>query len=226
MPRSEAARSHARWLAAALLCAVPLTAAAQQQSQQDVAQALARAQMLLRQVAQERSQLEAEATKLRAEKAALDKQVAAGKSRLKELQAELESNRRDNASLEKRLAGAKERTARTEIRLKEAIAEYRSTLAQLQSTEAARAEFLATSRARAAEIERCEANNTLLYQANLELLERYRDKGLADAWLQSEPFTGIKQVEIENVLEEYRCKLEDMRYERAAAPASADTAQE
>lgn len=57
----------------------------------------------------------------------------------------------------------------------------------------------------------CETKNTALYRYGLELSRRYADKGVWAALRQAEPFTRIEQVEIENILEEYREKLDDNR---------------
>lgn len=57
----------------------------------------------------------------------------------------------------------------------------------------------------------CEQKNTTLYRYGLELSQRYADKGVWAALWQVEPFTRIEQVEIENILEGYREKLDDNR---------------
>ncbi len=54
----------------------------------------------------------------------------------------------------------------------------------------------------------CEGNNRKLYQLNVELLERYRKKGVFDALLQHEPVTGLKDVETQNIVQKYRDELD------------------
>jgi chromosome segregation ATPase len=66
------------------------------------------------------------------------------------------------------------------------------------------------------EREMCEGKNLKLYQYGAELLERYRTKGAWDAIAQQEPFTGIKDVEIFNVVQEYRDKLDSQRVQSKA----------
>lgn len=53
----------------------------------------------------------------------------------------------------------------------------------------------------------CEASNRKLYQLNVDLLDRYRKKGVFDALLQHEPVTGIKDVDTQNVVQKYRDEL-------------------
>ncbi|MDN5936867.1 MAG: DNA repair protein, partial [Nitrosospira sp.] len=59
----------------------------------------------------------------------------------------------------------------------------------------------------------CEANNAELYRIGRELVDWYTSKGPVNAMLEAEPFTGMKRVEMENLLENYRDKLEGQRLE-------------
>lgn len=69
----------------------------------------------------------------------------------------------------------------------------------------------------------CEAKNVTLYHYAVDLLDRYNRKGVGDALLQLEPFSGIKQVEIDNLMQEYGDKLDHERLD-AAKPASSASA--
>lgn len=62
----------------------------------------------------------------------------------------------------------------------------------------------------------CEQKNLTLYRYGRELLGRYENKGVWDALAASEPFTQLKRVEIENVLEEYRDKLDAQKLSSTA----------
>jgi hypothetical protein len=54
----------------------------------------------------------------------------------------------------------------------------------------------------------CEKKNGELYQIDLSLMEKYKDKGVFTSLLQKEPFTQIESVKIENLLQEYRDKAD------------------
>ena len=54
----------------------------------------------------------------------------------------------------------------------------------------------------------CEQKNLKLYQFNRDILTLYRDKGVLGALTQAEPLTGIESVRMENILQEYRDKLD------------------
>jgi len=61
----------------------------------------------------------------------------------------------------------------------------------------------------------CETNNNELYRIGRELADWYTSKGAMNAILEAEPFTRIKRVEMENLLENYRDKLEGQHLQRS-----------
>lgn len=61
----------------------------------------------------------------------------------------------------------------------------------------------------------CETKNNELYQIGLELVGWYNRKGALNTILEKEPFTRMKSVEMENLLEDYRDKLEGQRLQQA-----------
>jgi chromosome segregation ATPase len=61
----------------------------------------------------------------------------------------------------------------------------------------------------------CETNNGELYRIGRELVDWYADKGPLNAILEAEPFTRMKSVEMENLLENYREKLEAQHLDRS-----------
>ena len=77
---------------------------------------------------------------------------------------------------------------------------------QTQKSELDRAQSVIGQRDR--EIAACETKNLKLYEYNVQLLGRYQDKGFLDVLKQKDSLTGLKNVEIENLLEEYRDKLD------------------
>lgn len=66
----------------------------------------------------------------------------------------------------------------------------------------------------------CETKNRQLYVYSQEILERYKKKGVWSALAQKEPVFGLKEVGIENVVQEYHDKLAG---EKIAAPHPAPT---
>lgn len=104
--------------------------------------------------------------------------------------------------------------ANAEGKLAESAAELDRTAreGQAQKAEFERAQSVIGQRNR--EVAACEDKNLKLYEYNVDLLGRYQNKGLADVFKQREPLTGLKGVEMENLLEEYRDKLDAQKVER------------
>jgi len=159
--------------------------------------------------------LEQEKSQLAQDKAALDDQLKAAREQLGEagrkaqgaaarvaaLDRELKSVRTEKESLSDKLAQAERQLAEKG----EALLKEESVGRQLD------ADLKQTSQSLAA----CEAKNAKLHGYGLELLEKYEKKGCGDALLQAEPFTQIKRVEIENLVEDYREKLDEQKLDQA-----------
>jgi len=173
------------------------------------AQALSRAQSLLRQVSAQKQELEVANARMTADLASLEAENKRLQARLKETNLDLESTERKSDRNSQLLELTQERLARTEDTLREGIERLRETSAELFETQRAKAQLEAELAETEAELDDSERKNLKLYEANVELLELYRKKGPVTALFQREPVTGLKSVEIENVLQEYRIKLED-----------------
>ena len=68
------------------------------------------------------------------------------------------------------------------------------------------------------QVEVCETKNTRLYQLDVELMDKYQSKGVIGALLQAEPFTQLKRVEVENLLQEYRDKVDEEKFTLSGKP--------
>lgn len=110
--------------------------------------------------------------------------------------------------LKQSLAEVRGDLAKAEGKLREsATALERAALSQqAQKAELDRAQSVIGQRDR--EVAACETKNLKLYEYNVELLGRYQGKSFFDTLKQKEPLTGLKNVAIENLLEEYRDKLD------------------
>lgn len=192
-------------------------------------QALSRAQGLLRQLAQQKAQLEAEVANLRVESAGLRKRATRLEATVEENEADLASREREQQRTAGRLARTETRLEQTRERLGEVVGKYRE-LAELQRTtrfekEQLAAELAVTRRT----LEDAQRRNRTLYDLGLELVELYDGKSAMDGLLQREPVTGLRKVEIQNVLQSYEYDmyegLTDENVEAVRAPAgSAETA--
>lgn len=172
------------------------------------AQALARAQALLRQVSAQKQELEAANARLSAAVDALEQKLTRAEAGLKQTSVNLASEQRKAERTGGALDSTRDRLTRTEEKLRETESILRSTKASLQDTERQVAEVKGRLGQAESQLAESERKNLRLYQANVELLDLYKNKGPWTAMLQREP-TGLKNVEIENIVQEYRIKLED-----------------
>jgi len=172
------------------------------------------------QLSDEKAQLEKDMADLGKKVATLSGQsgslrAALGRAETKaaEVQKELEASRRESAALGEKLQDSQKKFDELVGQHKEklqTLAARDNELAQVRSDLEAQGRNLDASESRNTS---CEEKNLTLYRLNVELAERYRNKGFFDAVGQVEPFTQLKNVEIENILQEYRDKFDAERIE-------------
>jgi chromosome segregation ATPase len=67
-------------------------------------------------------------------------------------------------------------------------------------------------------------HNRRLFEIGNELLDRFEKKGVWASLREAEPFTGLKRVELENIVQDYRFAIDDQRVAAKAAPGMDATA--
>lgn len=186
------------------------------------AQAIRKAQGMLRQLSQEKAALEAEKT-------ALQEQVKKLEARVKELEplqgelerhkSALETLKSAQSALESQLHGERERGRTLQH-------QQREVLAQARKIQADNNLLVQAIKEREEWIARCSALNKDMLDTNRELVERYKEKGFWDKLAEIEPLTGIGKVKAENVEQEYRFRLKDLTvtpFESQVPPPQADS---
>jgi chromosome segregation ATPase len=212
-----------------LFAAVVLPVRAQQDRERE---ALRRAQQAVSRLQQENAGLQREKLelqqKLEQTEGALKKaQGEAG--RLRRASKALQVAEKDNTELQGKLAQTEARLKDTAQTSREQIAGLRKQLqdaqAMLEATRrdgqqaAGKLSFDLGAQTTRAEV--CEDKNRKLYSVTADLIERYQEnRGAWEKFLISEPFTGLKSVEVENLLDEMRTKAEDNRIEPAIGAAA------
>jgi len=172
---------------------------------------LRRTQEALRQSQAENAELAAQKThaeqqsdeKLKAAAAQLDSTRNAAKSAQAALRTELGKSADAQSELTRKLADANQQIATL-------TTQQQASASRLQHTE----QQLAASKSSNAS---CEAKNLKLYEYSQELVTRYQKKGVWAALAQKEPVTGIKEVGVENLLQEYQDKLDSQKIKPPAA---------
>lgn len=164
-------------------------------------------------------QLGSERTRLTAENAKLKKQ-------LKEAETALEQLKQDEAKVGKQLSSVQgklsEKTNLSEAlrgrldesknKLDELVARFRETITNLRQVESESAQRAEEITRLDEELKTCATNNVALSELGYEMLTKYENKGLFDRMVQNEPFTQLKKVQIENLVDEYKYKIEDQAY--------------
>ena len=182
---------------------------------------LRRMQIMQRQMSEQNAALQKERDDLAAQLRAAQASVASLKEKSQResgkaqgLEKSLQAQHRENAGLAQQLTEAQQTLANLRQ-------EHESTLATLKASDDDNHKLTVLGGEQRRQIADCENKNRLLYQANTQLLEKYRDKSAWDALAQKEPFTGIEKVSIDNVLQEYRDKLDADRVKPKPAASAA-----
>lgn len=199
------AMNHGRTIGAAL--ALALACAGGAHAQQDAnaqRNALNKAQFMLRQATTEKAELQAQVDALKQQVDKLTKEVAA-------TQGEADATR------QKMQAGFNDTIGQWRQRDAKQGEQLAALRAQLKEQSEQRAALETRLQTQVENFSVCYGNNRRLLDINRELLAQYENKGVFDAVRQKEPFTGIKEVEIENLVQDYRYKLDDLS---VGAPAA------
>ena len=160
--------------------------------------ALAKAQFLLRQATGQNTELQQQVDTLKAQVAALTQKLDESKTAA--------ATRQQNAELHASETAAKWRDGNDKLAAQ--VAQLRG---QLELSGRQNAELEQKLHAQSDNFSLCYANNKKLYDINRDLLEQYARKGVLAAVKQSEPFTGIERVKVENLVQDYQYKLDDLR---------------
>lgn len=150
---------------------------------------------------EEKQQALAETEKLAKEKATLSAQGKALKEKADLLEASKVSLERKTASLE--LENRQHRESLTKAETDRENQEKK--LKQTTQTLSEREKELGRLQAK---YNQCAEHNARLYFIGEELIDRYRKKGVMGSILEKEPFTQIKKVELENLVQEYKDQID------------------
>jgi chromosome segregation ATPase len=159
--------------------------------------ALAKAQFMLRQATTEKAEAQQQADALKQQVDSLSKELAVVKSAASD----------NKQKQEEKFNGTIEQWKQHDVKSNEQLAVLR---AQLKEQSQQRAQLEERLKVQINNFDVCYGNNKQLFDLNRELLDRYQHKGVFDAVSQKEPFTGLKQVEIENLVQDYRYRNDDL----------------
>jgi len=167
----------------------------------------------LQQLASERTAMQAEQARMKKELEELRKerdalkagQAAANQRGRAESEAVVARSTREREAAEKELSQVKART-------QELIDKFRETATTLREVENDRATVKQALAAQGQELDVCVATNLSLYKLNDEVLTRFDQQGFWSRAAQAEPFTRLKRVELENLIDSYKTRANDQKY--------------
>ena len=179
-------------------------------------------------ILQQMQQLASERTALQADNAKLKDQV-------EELKKKLDKTTAENSALTARqrtitaggdgaAAANKQLTESLEksrAKMQELIARFQETNQNLKLVETNRNELKARLESKEGEYKTCVDRNAGLYEINLETLNRLERRGFWSHAADSEPFTQISRARIENLIDDYRARIDELRIARGKKTADA-----
>ncbi len=214
-----------RWVVPALvLVAAAASAPAPAQTARSGGNANAQLMEQMQQLASERTSLQAENERLKSQLA----DVTKDRDALKSGQQALDRRARDAAtalahSNAERESGDQELT-QTRAKMQELIAKFRETIQKMRDIETDSATTKQTLATRERELSVCIDRNVALYHLNDEILTRMDKQGVWSSLAQAEPFTRIKRIQNENLVDDYRARAQDQQIKPKPAPGTSPPA--
>jgi chromosome segregation ATPase len=206
---------HLRWVTAALAASIvganaPLHAQTQrsgggevQKFMQQYQQVAAEKTALQAQLAQSKKDLDA----ANAELAAVKKERDAAKAHVGVSPAAIAQANSVKEASERNLEQSKQR-------MTELVGRFRDTATNLKEVEADRTKLRAELSDRNSAFDTCASDNMQLYEINRDILNRYEHVGLFTKVSAGEPFTKITRTRIENIADEYRQRVQELRVKK------------
>lgn len=197
--------------------AVVLAAPAAAQGDREAERAARRQQLQLQSLQQQVTQAQAEKARVEQDRAAMEQQLkdrartAAGAARAgREAAAQLKAAQAEKAVLAQRVVELETQVAEQRRVADETLAAKARELAQtaraLQEQGAESSQWQQRFGAQARLVTECSGKNERLLRLSAELLDRWQRKGVVDALRQREPLLGLGDVEMFNLVQDYRDK--------------------
>ena len=178
----------------------------------------------MQQLASERTALQAENARVKKEIEDLRKE----RDQLKSGRQAVDQRSQVNAAALARSNAQRDSTEQELTQLKaktqELVAKFRETVETLRTVESEQTTTTQTLASRDRELKTCVDRNVALYNLNSEVLTRFEKQSTWSRVARAEPFTQIKRVELENLVDGYKDRADDQRLPPAAgaaAPAAA-----
>lgn len=179
----------------------------------------ARVMQQLQQMSSERAALQAENAKLKEDLQRVQKELdkaSSGRAALENRArfAEASASRGEASGQQ-----AEEQLERTRAQMQELVTKFRETAQTLRDVETDRATAKSQLTAQQRELKVCIDRNAGLYNLNSEVLDRMENRGFWSTLSEREPFTKLKRVELENLIDDYKYRADELRLQKQAQTA-------
>ena len=116
---------------------------------------------------------------------------------------------------------AESELTKTKARMEDLVGKFRETATTLREVETDRATVKQALARQEQDLKTCVAANDGLYKLNDEILTRMDHQGFWTNVGKSEPFTKLKRVQLENLVDGYRTRAQDSQYVPGMTPPAA-----
>lgn len=167
-------------------------------------------------------QMQASLASLQAENARLKKELEDAKGKVQAASKEASGSKQGVASLRAALAQAQaskqaSETLReqTQAKLSDLLDKYRQNTGALAGVETERGQLRQDLAAATGRLDTCAQRNVALYDAMNQALDKVGHGGFFTAMGRVEPFTKIERVRLENMVDEYRARADELKLKQS-----------
>ena len=172
-------------------------------------------QAQLDQELQSKAAMEADLAKAQAENVAIKSKLSAANVKIDGLEVNLKEMTAERLAFEAKLMKTQIELQATKTALNELDVKYQGTVYDLKVNEQQRANLTATSIQKTKLIDACVAKNNKLYDYGLELVKLYENPTDYKKVVLTEPFSQLKRVQLENILQDYNDKIDEQSLKTA-----------
>ena len=116
--------------------------------------------------------------------------------------------------------GTEEALEKSKAQLQELIGKFRETAQSLKDAEVDRDGQVAARAAKERELSACVDKNAQMYLLSTEVLDRMEGQGVWSAMKAKEPFTRLSRTRLENLIDDYRSRVNELKLANKSASAA------
>jgi len=181
-------------------------------------------------IMQQYQQVAAEKTSLQAQLAQMKKDLDGANAELKAVKKERDALKAQSAGTRAAAAQLAQATAAKESAEKgleqnkqktaELVDRFKLTIGTLKGVESEKAQLQKDNAALSSAFDKCVANNFELFDISNAVLDRYEHVGFFTKTAAAEPFTRLTRTRIDNLVDEYRQRAQELRLKKSVSPAA------